>query len=256
MQRPVLMLVIFCFAVRLGAVNVEDYCKSIKPDVPVRCVTFAGHMYAVAEVDLRRMRISTAVTPKGQTQDYPTIFAELRKRGESRAVITNAGIYGTDAKPLGLLITAGKIVNDLNENSGSGNFYDHSAVFATFRDDTAAVVSTSEWKSQSPAFSATQSGPQLLGNGQARFSKNSAYRYTRTAVGVTQSDRHIVRIVVSREPVTLFELQQFMSQAIHCSEALHLDGDLSALFVAGVPPKYLFADPGSRIATFMFIAAK
>jgi uncharacterized protein YigE (DUF2233 family) len=58
---------------------------------------------------------------------------------------------------------------------------------------------------------------------------------------------------VSREPVTLFELATFMVNGLHCSEGLHLDGDLSAFYVPSALKKFLFFDPGERIVTALSI---
>jgi uncharacterized protein YigE (DUF2233 family) len=60
-------------------------------------------------------------------------------------------------------------------------------------------------------------------------------------------------LVVSREPVTLFELAAFMVNELHCSEGLHLDGDLSAFYVPSTREKFLFSDPGERIVTALSI---
>jgi hypothetical protein len=75
----------------------------------------------------------------------------------------------------------------------------------------------------------------------------------RTAIGVDQANRRLVHLVVSREPVTLFELATFMVNGLHCSEGLHLDGDLSAFYIPSTPKRFLFFDPGERIVTALSI---
>jgi uncharacterized protein YigE (DUF2233 family) len=44
-----------------------------------------------------------------------------------------------------------------------------------------------------------------------------------------------------------------MVNELHCSEALHLDGDLSAFYVPSAHEKFLFSDPGERIVTTLSI---
>ena len=39
---------------------------------------------------------------------------------------------------------------------------------------------------------------------------------------------------------------------LHCSEALHLDGSLSAFYIPGAD-KFVFADPGQRIVTVLSV---
>jgi uncharacterized protein YigE (DUF2233 family) len=56
--------------------------------------------------------------------------------------------------------------------------------------------------------------------------------------------------------VTLYELATFMVSNLHCSEALHLDGDLSAFYLPSTPEKFLFSDPGERIVTVLSVLDK
>jgi uncharacterized protein YigE (DUF2233 family) len=80
--------------------------------------------------------------------------------------------------------------------------------------------------------------------------------YRRTAIGVDQSNRSLVHLVVSRDPVTLFDLATFMVNELHCSEGLHLDGDLSAFYIPSTDEKFLFSDPGERIVTVLGVVEK
>jgi hypothetical protein len=43
--------------------------------------------------------------------------------------------------------------------------------------------------------------------------------YLRTAIGLDAKNRSLVYVIVSREPVTLYELATFMVSSLHCSEA-------------------------------------
>jgi hypothetical protein len=47
-----------------------------------------------------------------------------------------------------------------------------------------------------------------------------------------------------------------MATELHCSEALHLDGDLSAFYVPNAPDKFIFSDPGERIVTALSVVEK
>jgi uncharacterized protein YigE (DUF2233 family) len=47
-----------------------------------------------------------------------------------------------------------------------------------------------------------------------------------------------------------------MVKELHCSEALHLDGDLSAFYIPSAPDKFLFSDPGERIVTALSVIKK
>src|SRR6185369_11940198 len=119
----------------------------------------------------------------------------------------------------------------------------------------ASIVPVGNWEDSRHIIAATQSGPQLASAGKINqsFQSQSKWYYRRTAIGVDQSNPRLVHLVVSREPVTLFDLATFMVNELHCSEGLHLDGDLSAFYVPSALEKFLFFDPGERIITALSI---
>jgi len=47
-----------------------------------------------------------------------------------------------------------------------------------------------------------------------------------------------------------------MVNELHCSEGLHLDGDLSAFYIPSADEKFLFSDPGERIVTALGVIEK
>jgi uncharacterized protein YigE (DUF2233 family) len=122
----------------------------------------------------------------------------------------------------------------------------------------ASIVPVRNWRDSRHIIAATQSGPQLASAGKINqsFQAQSNSSYRRTAIGVDQSNRKLVHLVVSREPVTLFDLATFMVNKLHCSEGLHLDGNLSAFYVPSAPEKFLFSDPGERIVTVLSVIQK
>jgi uncharacterized protein YigE (DUF2233 family) len=119
-------------------------------------------------------------------------------------------------------------------------------------------VPVRSWQDSPHIVAATQSGPQLANRGKVNqgFPPQSKWLFRRTAVGVDQSNRKVVHLVVSREAITLFELATFMVSELRCSEALHLDGDLSAFYIPAAPDSFLFSDPGERIVTALTITEK
>ena len=131
-------------------------------------------------------------------------------------------------------------------------------MFQISDDGTASIVPARSWQDSRHIIAATQSGPQLACAGKINqsFQAQSNWSYRRTAIGVDQSNRKLVHLVVSREPVTLFDLATFMVHELHCSEALHLDGDLSAFYIPSASDKFLFSDPGERIVTALSVIEK
>ena len=224
----------------------------------LKCISFSGHLYAVADIDLRLQKIIFTISDDGKRETFPEVVSSLSRAGIKPLLVTNAGIYGTDNRPLGLLISPkGKLHDaDIRMDKGErGNFSWDSAVFQISDDGTAEIVPAGAWQDSRHIVAATQSGPQLASAGKINqsFQTPSKWSYRRTAIGVDQANRKLVRLVVSREPVSLFELATFMVNELHCSEGLHLDGDLSAFYVPSALEKFIFSDPGERIVTALSI---
>jgi uncharacterized protein YigE (DUF2233 family) len=234
-------------------------CVSMRnPSLSLRCVSFSGHLYAVADIDLRLQKIIFTVSDDGKKETFPKMISNLSRVGLNPLLVTNAGIYGLDNRPLGLLISPKGKLHDADtrmDKGAHGNFSWDSAVFQISDDGIAAIVPVGAWQDSRHVVAATQSGPQLASAGKINQSlqAQSKWSYRRTAIGVDQANRRLVHLVVSREPVTLFELASFMVNEVHCSEGLHLDGDLSTFYVPSAPEKFLFSDPGERIVTALSI---
>jgi uncharacterized protein YigE (DUF2233 family) len=229
--------------------------------VSLRCVSFQGHLYAVADVNLQAQEIVFTAANDGKMEAYGEVVRGLNKAGVKPLLVTNGGIYGTDNRPLGLLITPQGKMHEIEIRAGSGNFSWDSAVFQILDDGTASIVAARSWQDSGHAIGATQSGPRLASAGKVNrsFQPDSKYAFRRTAVGVDQSNRRIVHLVVSRDAVTLFELATFMVSEVHCADALHLDGDLSAFYIPSgpsAPDKFVFSDPGERIVTVLSVVTK
>ena len=226
--------------------------------VALRCMRFEEHLYAVADVNLQTEEIIFTTSNDDRVETFPEVVKNLSSAGVKPILVTNAGIYGTDNRPLGLLISPKGKLHNVNAAAGSANFSWDSGVFQISDDGTASIVPARSWQDNPHTIAATQSGPQLASSGKINqsFQPQSKWSFRRTSIGIDQSNRRLVRLVVSREPVTLFELATFMVKELHCSEALHLDGDLSAFYVPASPPKFIFADPGERIITVLSILKK
>jgi uncharacterized protein YigE (DUF2233 family) len=241
-----------------AALGTTPCVSTLDPSLSLRCVSFSGHLYAIADIDLRLQKIVFTVSDNGKKKTLPQMVSNLSGVGINPLLVTNAGIYGVDNRPLGLLISPKGKLHDANprmDKGEHGNFSWDSAIFQISDDGIAAIVPAGAWQDSRHITAATQSGPQLANAGKINqgFQSQSKWSYRRTAIGIDQANRKLVHLVVSREPVTLFELATFMVNELHCSEALHLDGDLSAFYVPSAREKFLFSDPGERIVTALSI---
>lgn len=144
----------------------------------------------------------------------------------------NAGMYQTNFEPLGLLVINGKQVGKLNLREAQGNFYwKPNGVF--FIDDKGAqIVESSDYpKLAKNVQLATQSGPLLLQHSEIhpKFTPNAMSRLIRNGVGIAGDQ---VYFVISTEPVNFYEFASFFKDALKCTDALYLDGVVSASYTA------------------------
>jgi uncharacterized protein YigE (DUF2233 family) len=274
MKKPVLWVIGLCAVAAIAIFSRQEWqssraaaetskCVSNVPSsLSLRCVSFSGHLYAVAQIDLRKQKVVFAVSGDGKKETFPEVFSNFSREGIAPLLVTNAGIYGADNRPLGLLISPKGKVHEVNARtdtgSAHGNFSWDSAVFQISDADAARIVPAEDWHGSAQIVAATQSGPQLASEGKinSSFPVQSDSSYLRTAIGVDEKNQSLVYLVVSREPVTLYELAAFMVSNLHSSEALHLDGDLSAFYLPSTPEKFLFSDPGERIVTVLSVFDK
>jgi uncharacterized protein YigE (DUF2233 family) len=204
---------------------------------PCRPVTFERNSYVVCQFDLRHY------TPKlfwkepngepyGSLQNIPR-----RDSSDTGQLVfaTNAGMYQSDRSPLGLYVENGRDLVRANTAVGTGNFYIKPNGIFYVSGDSASILETRHFLRQRPHSDiATQSGPMLVINGaiNLKFLPNSNSRKIRNGVGV--QDGHRVDFVISNDPVTFGKFAQFFRDALHCSNALYLDGSISSIYAPSI----------------------
>jgi len=168
--------------------------------------------------------------------NFSRLSDSLQARNERLICATNAGIYGTDWRPIGLYIEAGKVLHKLNTRKEAyGNFYLQPNGVFLLSDHDAAILSTDEiaveLETRLPSIRyATQSGPLLLRSGQINplFTPGSDNRVVRNAVCViTAGDFALVK---SRSPINFYDFARQLHDKLGCRDALYLDGSVSQLY--------------------------
>ncbi len=160
----------------------------------------------------------------------------LVARHEQLVCATNAGIYGTDLRPIGLYIEAGKMLHKLNTRKDAyGNFYLQPNGVFLLSDHEAAILSTDEVASDPDTHLtkiryATQSGPILLYGGKinALFTQSSENRVVRNAACVISATD--IALVRSRSAINFYDFARQLRDKLGCRDALYLDGSVSQLY--------------------------
>lgn len=192
----------------------------------------------VCQLNLARdnVRMFWRAEDGSQLANFSRLSGWLLARHEQLVCATNAGIYGTDLRPIGLYIEAGKMLHKLNTRKEAyGNFYLQPNGVFLLTDHEAAILSTDEVAANlethlTSARYATQSGPILLRGGQINplFTPGSENRLVRNAVCVmTASD---VALVKSRSAINFHDFARQLRDKLGCRDALYMDGSVSQLY--------------------------
>jgi uncharacterized protein YigE (DUF2233 family) len=191
--------------------------------------------YTVCEVDLRRDTIRLYWNrPDGAPYTYLSALPRDLENGAGRLLFaTNAGMFDTNLKPVGLYVEQGQELVHPNTKSGKGNFHMKPNGIFYVSDGKAAVAETKAFlKQRLHADIATQSGPMLVMDGRLhpRFSRASTSLKLRNGVGV-RADGKVI-FAISEEAVSFDSFARLFRDGVKCPSALFLDGGSAASLYA------------------------
>jgi uncharacterized protein YigE (DUF2233 family) len=189
---------------------------------------------------------------------FGRLGASLSAHNEKLICATNAGIYGTDLRPIGLYVEAGKVLRKLNKRKDAyGNFYLQPNGVLLLADDEAVILTTdeidSQWETRLPFIRyATQSGPILLRNGQINplFPEGSDNRVVRNAACTFAAGNFA--LVKSRFRINFHDFARQLRDKLSCRDALYLDGSISQLYPfdhGGLGPNFAVIIGATMLAT-------
>ncbi len=221
--------------IALGALGLFVSLPSARPAEKLPCdtITETDLRYTVCVFDVRktRLRLFLAGADGKPYGGFDAIAAAVRSQGDSLAFAMNAGMFGTDFRPVGLYVERGRQLRPANTRAGSGNFHMKPNGVFYFGAASAGILETSRFLQSGlhPEY-ATQSGPMLVINGalHPKIEASGTSEKLRNGVGVR--DGHIVVFAISDEPVTFYRFATLFRDRLHCSNALFLDGSVSSLY--------------------------
>lgn len=208
---------------------------------PARALVFSadsvsGHGFLVARLDVRRdsLRIFW-LDSTGHGLGSFRRAQESLEPGRKLVFAVNAGIFDTlregDSiqRPLGMLVSDGRILSRVNRRRGRGNFYVRpNGVFLVEAGHPRVVEARKVPKHCEKIRLATQSGPLLLMGGRIHpvFDSLSRFREIRNAVGVRGDS---VFLAISQDSVNFHQTARLFRDVLHCRNALYLDGAISGI---------------------------
>jgi len=154
----------------------------------------------------------------------------LQSRKKKLVFATNGGMFTPEYTPVGLYIEDFKVIKDVNNVSGGGNFgLKPNGIFYITSNNEAKIRKTEDFKNNGKVKYATQSGPMLIIDNEIHpaFNKNSSNLNIRSGVGILPDGSAI--FAISREPVSFYEFAMFFKEK-GCRNALYLDGAISEMY--------------------------
>jgi len=161
---------------------------------------------------------------------FDTLKTWLAGKNKELRFAMNAGMYHSDYSPVGLYVQNAKQVSALNLADAWGNFFLKPNGVFLLTQAGPQVIESSEYPAiANGVLLATQSGPLLLRKGQVHpaFRPESTSRLKRNGVGVIGKK---AIFVISEQPVNFHEMASFFRDALHCQDALYLDGSISGIY--------------------------
>jgi uncharacterized protein YigE (DUF2233 family) len=202
---------------------VDSACRSaVFEEVPItHCIA-----------DSATHRIAMANAPAGG-QPFGSLAAFAASADAATiAFAINGGIYGDDLKAIGYYVENGERLSELDRSDGDGNFYmkPNGVFFGT--GGTWRVLASDAFfatVSNRPQFG-TQSGPMLVVDGKLHpaIQENGPSRAIRNGVGVDETGR--AHFVIADAPLSFGQLARYFRDELKVSNALYLDGQVSALW--------------------------
>lgn len=174
---------------------------------------FSSEFFAVRTSLTRfNLQVVRAVDYGSQT----STAQEICRRSKA-SVCLNAGYFDEEARPLGLLMSRGKVLNQLHRGGAT-----LTGIFQLARSGP-AIITRAEGPS-ALALEAVQAGPRILHEGHIVRSVELAKSSRRTGVCIDQNGRLI--LYVALPGVGGYPLAEVAEQLqrIGCQEALNLDG--------------------------------
>ncbi len=179
----------------------------------------------------------------------PKTAQEVSTATNSDAVI-NANFFGTDLKPLGLIIADSKLQHPLQLGGKT-----LTGVF--FRDrNQSKIVFRDKFKVSNEITEAIQAGPRLISEGQSiSIPQDSSTR--RSAIAIDRKGRILLFASKDRFPgLSLVELQEILlRKELEIQDALNLDGGGSSqLYVSSQNPgNKIDVSGGDKVPVFLIV---
>ena len=215
--------------------------------------TFKGSEFYFFIADLNKHELRLHVK-KDSLKHYPntigTVVKDLKDKKLKPLAVTNAGMFETNYKPLGLYIENSKELVALNcKDPNDLNFYlMPNGVFFIDTTNHAYIKETGNFKKEyskkmKTIKLATQSGPMLIIDNKyhKEFQEKSHNIIVRNGIGIINPSKIVIGY---SDNVNFYTFSQIFKEFFKCENALFLDGAISKMYIHDLKPNELGGEFG------------
>lgn len=159
-----------------------------------------------------------------KSQNEKQLFDDLSGKGIFFAV--NAGIVDSACNLLGLFINNSNKIQDVNLNSGVGNFFLQPNGIIGFGEKGITLKKAIDYAQSENYLCAVQSGPMLVSNKSinANFDKNSKNKNFRVGAGIYSDNlNQYLVFAISISKVTFHQFASLFLEKFNCNNALNIE---------------------------------
>jgi uncharacterized protein YigE (DUF2233 family) len=203
----------------------------VSPDVK----TMSAYSFQGSTFNLFAVKITSATLRKFDIMENSSNLKHqdfLAKINKDSSFIINAAVSDQNGKPMGYYVKATRQVQDVNLQSGPGNFYLKPNGALLLTDADAIICESSLIKKQVDVNLGIQPGPMLISNGAINpgFNQGSTNLNLRCGVGIflENSDKYLV-FCMSNKVVNFYTFATLF-QSLNCTNALSLDNAGVAMY--------------------------
>ena len=202
-------------------------------------------VYDLIVINPRIIEIKTAAAANNQGIRFTGPGNALPVEEDKLLFAVNGGIFQEDRTPLGYYAADNIEIHSLNRANGFGNFYLKPNGVFYLKDKVPFISETEEFyqfleTGRTAPNIAVQSGPLLINHGRinSAFTDGSSNRYIRSAVGIISDEsENLIVFAISDRPVNFYNFAVFFRDFLNCSQALYLDGHISAMYLPSLNRK-------------------
>lgn len=234
MKYILLAIPVFIFCMNCQKKSNEEQMEIVMPSIET--ITYDDISFTICTLNPNDFELKMASHVEDDIDRIKELGDSLYNIDKQLLFATNGGIFSKEYLPGGLFINNGKLINELNEREGAGNFHlMPNGAFCLGKDNIPFVAETKRMKEKdmNEIELGIQSGPMLVIENEIHpaFRDGSKNIHFRNGVGVNSKGEII--FVISNQRTNFYSFASLFRDKLDCQNALYLDGFISEMYIHG-----------------------